>query len=153
MKKTLLFILVAIAGMSLSAQTIDDYMEIERQALSAEKKAVVAEAMMLSDSESEAFWTLYNEYNNKMYEQNTELYKLIKKFAEKYETLSDEEALALWNSAMNVDTKLISLEKQYFKKFQKILTGKKVLRYFQIESKIENLIRAQMALEIPLVGD
>lgn len=151
MKKILFVILIAFIGSNLAAQTLDDYMEVQREALKTEKKAVVAEAMMFTDAESAIFWPLYNEYNNKMYTHNTDLYKLIKKFAEKYETMSDENAVELWNAAMKVEQDLLSLEKQYFKKFLKVMPGKKVMRYFQVENKIKTLVEAQMALEIPLV--
>lgn len=151
MKHLILFILALFAGTSLFSQTMDDYMEVQREALKTEKKAVVAEAMEFTEAESELFWPLYNEYNNKMYVHNTELYKLIKKFAENYEVISNEDAVELWTSAMKVEQDLLNLEKQYFKKFQKILPGRKVMRYFQVENKIKTLIDAELALEIPLV--
>ena len=151
MKKILFIVLIAFLGSNLVAQTLDDYMEVQREALKTEKKAIVAEAMMFTDAESAVFWPLYNEYNNKMYTHNTELYKIIKKFAESYETISDESAVELWTAAMKVEQDLISLEKQYFKKFLKIMPGKKAMRYFQVESKVKTLVEAQMALEIPLV--
>jgi hypothetical protein len=37
------------------AQTIDDYLEVARDVLNAEKKAIVAEAMILTDSERRTF--------------------------------------------------------------------------------------------------
>ena len=65
--------------------------------------------------------------------------------------MSDEAAIELGLASITVDQNLLKLEKQYYKKFQKILPGKKVLRYFQVENKVKALIDAQMALEIPLV--
>jgi hypothetical protein len=151
MKQIILGMALLFASTVLFSQTLDDYMEVQREALKTEKKAIVAEAMQFTDAESEAFWPLYNEYNSKMYIHNTELYKLIKKFAANYELMSNESALELWAGAMQVEQDLLKLEKTYFKKFQKILPGRKVMRYFQVESKIENLVHAQLALEIPLV--
>ena len=145
--------ILVFAGTTLFSQTLDDYMEVQREALKTEKKAIVAEAMVFTEAESELFWPLYNEYNSKMYIHNTEIYKLIKKFAENYEMMSNENAIELWNSAMKVEQDLLNLEKQYFKKFQKILPGRKVMRYFQVENKIKTLIDAELALEIPLVQE
>ena len=153
MKKLFVIIMVTFLGVNLSAQTLDDYMEVQREALKTEKKAIVAEAMMFNDAEAEVFWPLYNEYNNKMYTHNTEIYKLVKKYAEGYESLSDEGAVELWTAVMKVEANLASLEKQYFKKFLKILPGKKAARYFQVESKLRTLVDAQMALEIPLIEE
>jgi hypothetical protein len=151
MKKLFLVMVVLFAGSYLFSQTMDDYMEVQREALKTEKKAIVAEAMQLTDAESEVFWPLYNEYNNKMYTFNTDRYKLVKQFAENYELMSNENAIELWQSAMKNEQELLNLQKQYFKKFQKILPGRKVMRYFQVENKIRTLINAQLAVEIPLV--
>jgi hypothetical protein len=137
------------AGVAMS-QTSNDYVEVERAALKTEKKAIVAEAMQLTDEESKAFWPLYNEYSEKKYVINTKVYDLILKFANEYETLSDEAAIELWKENMKVKNEKARLESTYFKKFQKILSGKKVLRYFQTESKLAAIVNYQLASEIPL---
>ena len=43
------------------------------------------------------------------------------------------------------------LEKSYYKKFKKILPAGKAAKFFQVENKIETMIDAQLALEIPLI--
>ena len=138
-----------LAGVAMS-QTSHDYVEVERAALKTEKKAIVAETMQLTDEESKAFWPLYNEYSEKKYVINTKVYDLILKFANDYETLSDEAAIELWKENMKVKNEKARLESTYFKKFQKILSGKKVLRYFQTESKLAAIVNYQLASEIPL---
>ena len=51
----------------LSAQTTNDYLEITRDVIKTEKKAAIAEVMELSETESQPFWNLYNEYEGKLY--------------------------------------------------------------------------------------
>lgn len=154
MKKLLFLILVAFIGLNLSAQTLDDYMEVQRGVLKTEKKAIVAKAMQFTDAESTVFWPLYNQYNDKMYLSNTKLYNLIKEYAEYYENkMTDEKAVEIWTSVMKVEAELAKLERSYFKKFQGILSGKKAARYMQLESKIKALIDAELALEIPLMEE
>lgn len=153
MKKIFFGMVMIFLGTTLFAQTLDDYMEVQRGVLKTEKKAVVAEAMQFTDAESTVFWPLYNEYNDKKYTLNTKVYQLIKKFADNYETMSDETAIELWKENMKIKQELMKLEKSYFAKFQKILTGKKVTRYFQTENKIQALINAQLAIEIPLIEE
>ena len=46
---------------------------------------------------------------------------------------------------------LLKLEKSHAKKFTKILSPQKALRYLQAENKIGALIDAELALEIPLL--
>ncbi len=153
MKKTIIALIFVAFGTSLSAQNTDDYMEVQRGVLKTEKKAIVADAMNFTEEESTVFWPLYNEYNEKMYTLNTKVYNLIKDYAENFETITDEKAIDLWNENMKVKAELAKLEKTYFKKFQKILPGKKASRYFQLESKIRTLINAEIAIEIPLMEE
>jgi hypothetical protein len=49
--------------------------------LKTEKKAAVAEAMQLSETESAPFWELYNEFNAELYKVHTERVNIIKDFA------------------------------------------------------------------------
>lgn len=136
---------------SVSAQSFDDYLEVAREVLKTEKKAAVAEAMQLSETESGPFWELYNDYNAELYKVHTERVNIIKDFAANYETLTDEKADELLNNMFSYQTRLLDLNKSYSKKFKKVLPAGKVARYFQIENKIETLIAAQLAEEIPLV--
>jgi hypothetical protein len=133
------------------AQTIDDYLEVARDVLNSEKKAVVAEAMTLSDSESGPFWEMYNEYNAELYKVHTKRVNIIKDFAANYESMSDAKADELWTNSMAYQAELLKLNKAYYKKFKKIVPAGKAALYFQLENKIASLINAELALEIPLV--
>ncbi len=150
MKKLLFGIILFSSSFSLIAQNSNDYLEVQREVLKTEKKALIAEAMQLTETESPAFWSLYNEYNEKMFVINTKLFNLIKDYSEHYDDMSNDKAVELWTNAMNVETELLKLEKTYFKKFLKILPGTKAVRYLQAENKVKNLIDAQLSLEVPL---
>ena len=133
------------------AQSFNDYIELTREVLKTEKKAAVAQAMQLNDAESGPFWDLYNEYNAELYKVHTDRVNLIKEFAASYENLSDEKADELWSGSMDYQNRLLKLKKRYYKKFRKILSAVKASRYFQIENKIDALVSAELALEIPLI--
>jgi len=154
MKKILFSLVVIFTTSMIIGQTMDDYIEVQREVLKTEKKAVIAEVMQFTDNESAVFWPLYNEYNEKMYIHNTNLYKLIKDYAEHYgEKMTNEKAVEIWTKSMKVEAELAKLERNYFKKFQGILSGKKAARYMQLENKIKALIDAELALEIPLMEE
>lgn len=153
MKKLVFGIALIYSSFGLFAQTANDYLEVTRGVLKTEKKALIAEAMELTEVESPAFWSLYNEYNEKMYVINTKLFDVIKDYSEHYENMSNEKAVELWKNAIEIETELLKLEKTYFKKFLKILPGTKAVRYLQAENKVKTLVDAQLALEIPLFED
>ncbi|MCF6222757.1 MAG: hypothetical protein L3J34_03410 [Flavobacteriaceae bacterium] len=146
---TLIFLLVLSTG--IYAQTSDDYIEVMRSVLKTEKKAAIAEAMELTESESEPFWSLYNEYNEKMYIVQNNRIKAIKEFSDNFESLSDEKADEIWNLMLQFKTESAKLEKSYYKKFKKILPAAKAVKYFQAENKIEALVSAKIAMEIPMI--
>jgi len=156
MKKYLILITLIMVGFNVIAQQAHDYVEISREVLKTEKKAIIAELMQLSEEESAIFWPLYNEFQNKMYEVNTRKVNLIMDFAANYENMSSEKATEVINTFQSIEMELLKLDKTYAKKFLKILPAQKALRYLQAENKIENLINAELALDVPLlesIGD
>jgi hypothetical protein len=150
-KTTLFAIGLFLIIIPVFAQTSDDYLEVARDVLNAEKKAIVAEAMILADLESGTFWEMYNEYNAELYKVHTKRVNIIKDFAANYESMSDAKADELWTNSMAYQAELLKLNKAYYKKFKKIVPAGKAALYFQLENKIASLINAELALEIPLV--
>ncbi len=151
MKKLLSILSVVLISTAIYAQSENDYLELARDVLKTEKKAAIAEVMQLTDAESTPFWELYNEYQGKLYLVQNKRIAIIKDFSENYETLTDEKADVLWINAMAYNQEVLKLKKQYYKKFKKILPAGKAARFFQTENKIETMIDAQLALEIPLI--
>jgi hypothetical protein len=151
MKKLLSILSIVFISTVIYAQSENDYLELARDVLKTEKKAAIAEVMDLSESESTPFWELYNEYQGKLYLVQNKRIAIIKDFANNFDNLTDEKADQLWLNALAYNQELLKLSKQYYKKFKKILPAGKAARFFQAENKIETMIDAQLALEIPLV--
>ena len=151
MKKVIFALVFVFAGMQLMSQTTNDYIEILRSVLKTEKKAAIAEVMTLTEQEAEVFWPMYNEFNEKMYTVQTKRVKIIKDYAENYESMTNEKADELWTSYMNFKQEILNLNKQYYKKFKKILPAGKVAKYFKAENKITTLVDFQLANEIPFI--
>lgn len=152
MKKSLLVSLAIIfSSFQLFAQSDDDYIEIVRDVLKTEKKAAIAEVIELSATESSPFWELYNEYNFELSKIQNLRIATIKDFAENYENMTNEKADELWTNSLVYQQNLLKLKKSYYKKFKKILPAGKAAQYFQVENKIEALVNANLALEIPLI--
>lgn len=150
--KNLLFALILVfAGAQLMAQSDNDYTEVMRSVLVTEKKAAITEIMALTETESTVFWPLYNEFSNKMYTVQTKRIKIIKEFAENYETMTNEKADEIWISYMGYKKEIATLNKQYYKKFKKLMPAAKVVKYFQAENKIATLIDYELATEIPFI--
>lgn len=151
MKKIIFLISACVLSIASFAQTDNDYLEIARDVLKTEKKAVIAEAMELTEAESQSFWTLYNEYQGKLYLVQNKRIAIINDFAENYENITDEKADELWINTMKYKQEVLNLKKTYYTKFKKILPAGKAARFMHVENKIETMINAQLAAEIPLI--
>jgi ABC-type histidine transport system ATPase subunit len=152
MKKSKLLLIVLVLNVFVTnAQTSDDYIELARDILKTEKKSAVAEGMNLADAEIVPFWELYNEYNNKLSLTQNQRVALIKEYAANYETMTDDKADDMMQSYFKYQQELLKLKKSYYARFKKILPPGKVARYFQLENKIQALVDAELALQIPLI--
>jgi len=151
MKKTIITLFLCLISISLFAQTENDYIEVVRSVLKTEKKAVIAEVMELTEAESAPFWELYNEYDFELSKVQNIRINAIKEYAKEYGILTDEKADVLWNQVMDFKTASLKLEKAYYKKFKKILPAAKAAKYFQAENKIEAMVAANIAAQVPMI--
>ena len=151
MKKTILFFLGLVCSFQIMAQSEDQYLGMVRDIIQSEKKAVIAEEVEFTDAESAPFWALYDEYEAKSYVIHDKRIAIIKEFAVNYENLTDEKADEIYTDALNFQKELLKLKTTYYKKFKKIVPAGKAALFMQIENKIEALINAELALELPLI--
>jgi hypothetical protein len=151
MKKLILSFIAVLALNFLYAQTVDDYIELVRTQLRADKKVVVAEVLQFQPGEGDLFWPLYDEYNQAMYAIQTKRVNLIKDFAANYDSMTPEKADELVLKMFSIKKELLTLDKKYYPKFKKVIPVTKAATYFQLENKIETLVNAKLAVDIPLL--
>lgn len=131
------------------AATID--MEILREKIKADKKLIVASNMNLSESESKAFWPVYDEFQNRLMQNNDKLGNLIVEYADNFKSMTDKTAQKLLKELMLLEKERLDLKEKFLPKFQKVLPAVKVARYYQIENKIQAILQYQLAESIPLM--
>ena len=151
MHKTFLTLILTVFSVSLFAQ--GSYVEVVRSTIKTEKKALISEVMQLSEAEGNMFWPIYNEYDEKLYKINSTYFDVIKEFAANFDNMSDEAAKDILKRASKVSLDKTKLEKAYLKKFMKVISPQKTLRFMQASGKIDIMIEAQLASEIPLLED
>jgi len=147
--KMAVVILAYVMGAPLLAQA-DEAMELQRQILLSEKKLAVLQNMELTASEKEAFWPVYDQYQDELFKVNRKTGQVVIKFAGAYESLTDDKAKELMREYMKVEKERVKLKESYMKKFEKVLPAKKVMRYLQVENKLEAMARYELAKGVPL---
>ena len=115
-----------------------------------DKRSVYAQNLKLSDSESHAFWPIYDEYEGKLKKLDDQFIALVNEFAAKYDTLDETDAAAMLKKKMQIEKDRMNLKQTYTKKVAKALPAVKALRYAQLETRIDNLIRRDVYGLIPL---
>jgi hypothetical protein len=143
--------LVATAAPSF-AQSATDEIELIRVIIEAERKVVVATNMNLSDAESEAFWPVYNEFETAVRSVNDKRLKILIELSRNFETLTDEQAIDLLEEHFKFQQERVKVRKSYMKKFKKVLSGKQLARFYQIDGKIDTIIDFDIARAVPLVN-
>ena len=154
MKRVCILLVIAIflAVPDASAQLEDERaVELTRSAIQAERQSILAANLQLDKEESAVFWPLYEEYRSAMGSVVSTRIDLLNQYFASYETLTDKEALALLDRHIAWEHDILKIRTTYAKKMRKVLPGKTVARFFQIENKMDLIVEYELAEEIPLI--
>ncbi|MBW2243078.1 MAG: hypothetical protein JRH01_13925 [Deltaproteobacteria bacterium] len=141
-------LLVFAAGAPLAAQTTQQV--IAKAAADAEKKAIIATAMDLTEEEAAAFWPVYDEFQDELGKLHLRKAELLRIYAETWRSLDDETARGLLAESLDIDKDRSSLRNSYLKRFRRVLSEVKVLRYYQLENKLHATVQFGLAEKVPL---
>jgi hypothetical protein len=157
--KKLLIALTAVASVSAaegalaqSSGTIE--LSDQEQALvsqiQSDKRAIVVSSLGLTDTELADFTPIYDKYQAEMKKIFTRSGEILNKYASNYDSMTDDAAERILKEAFAVREDRNDILKDYANKLGKKLPAIKVLRWVQIESKLNTLIDWQMAQVVPL---
>jgi len=149
-----LVIMGMVMGMVIPAMSQDrpaDNMQIFREKVRADKKLLVAQNMQLTEAEAKAFWPVYDQYQDELFLLRARTVKLIKDYADSYEKMSNDTARKLLDELMIIESLGPKLRQTYLPKFREVLSEVKVVRYYQIENKIQAALIYELAANIPLM--
>lgn len=139
---------------SAAAQTGGDMTEQDQQLIrrvQADRRAVVLPAMNLTGEETAVFTPIYNEYQAAMKEQYKRGAELLNKYASNYDSMTDDAAKDILKEVFEQREERADILKKYAKRMSGKLPATKVLRFVQIENKLNALLDWQAAQVIPLV--
>lgn len=130
---------------------VSDEIEMVRSLVRIERKALVEQEMQLAPAESQAFWSVYNDYEAERTKIHDRTVKVITDYAASYPDVSNMQAETLLDEAFEVDADLLSLKQKYARRFSKVLAPARVARFFQIERKLDAVQNLSIAEQIPLI--
>ena len=131
----------------LSSQEID----MMRKDIRSQKKQLVAQNLHLTDSEATKFWPIYDKYTAELVKINDTKYAALQEYADKFGTLTDDQALALAKKWLDVDIAAAQLRAKYLPIFAQAVGGKQAATFAQIDRRITHMIELQLSAHTPLV--
>ena len=145
---------IPVLGLLLSAsalaQTRSD-VEVTRADIQADRKTIVADNLHLTDAQGAAFWPVYQEYRGEMSKVGDRALKLVTDYARGYDALTDAQATALMAEHLAIQKDVVKVKEKYRPRFEKAIPPKLVLRFYQIEYRLDTIMQVEVLSSIPLV--
>jgi len=128
-----------------------DNMLLVVEKIRADKKLFIAENMQLTEDEAKAFWPVYERYQDELFLLRARTIRLINDYAEAYKEMTNDTAKILLDEYMTIETLGLKLRQTYLPRFREVLADVKVVRYYQIENKINAALTYELGANIPLI--
>ena len=150
-RAAVLFMMLLIPGYASSQQDItpDSMLELLRGDMRTSMEAIVTKAMALQPAEAEKFWPVYRSYEVEVTTLNNERLKLMTEYAEKYNTLTNDEAKALVERSLHWQTQRTNLQRKYFTKMAKATSNLTAAKFFQLEHRFNLAVDLGIASKLP----
>ena len=151
--------LCAVPGVHAQAQSkssaqqnpVDQDVDLLRKDVRSQKKQIIAANLKLTDAEAEKFWPIYDQYTAELVKINNKKYATIQEYADKFGTLTDEQATTLMRQWMEVDISAAQLRAKYLPIVSQAIGGKKGATFAQLDRRVSLMIELQLASQVPLV--
>jgi len=133
MKKYILsLMLFAIAFTAKGISQEDEHRKNRREEMKALQIGFITEKLDLSTDESQAFWPIYNAF-----EDDSRAIKGAVRKKKNISELSDQEAMDLVSAKLEADEKMLVLKRQYVEDLKPVLPAKKIAQLFTIEHEFK----------------
>jgi uncharacterized tellurite resistance protein B-like protein len=135
-----------------AAQAQSSYDETQQliAQIQADKRAVVLKAMALDDAQMTAFTPIYDAYQADRKQLMQRGVDLINAYSSNYDSMTDAAAKGLLQDWFKLQEDELALVKATAKKMDKVLPTARVLRFVQVENKLNTLLRLPGIQGIPL---
>jgi hypothetical protein len=126
-------------------------LEILRKDLRSQKKQLMAQNLTLTDADATKFWPIYDQYVAEQIKIHNKKYATIQEFADRYGTMTDDQANKLMKQWLDVDVADTQLRAKYLAIVTKAIGGKQGASWAQLDRRIQMMVDLQLASRTPLV--
>jgi hypothetical protein len=129
--KSLIFTIALLTSFSVISQ------ESKADKVEAMKVGFITNKLELTAKEAQTFWPLYNEYNSKLEKLRKTKKSDFDELKNKGENITDKELESFMNEIFATKQKELDLQKEYYEKYAKVLSVKKVALLYQAENQFK----------------
>jgi len=151
--KKVTFLFFAVCTSFASMAQSNDELAMLRDMFGKEKKDIIEQFLDLSAADSAKFWPLYNDYSTKRKTLGDGRISIIKDYADKYSTLTNDDAKKLGDRLFKNEGEILKLQKTYYDKMSKGVSALKATQFMQTEIYLQTQLRAVIQDEIPFIGE
>lgn len=127
-------------------------MQALRNAVKADKRALVAKTLELTPAEEKKFWPIYDDYQRALAASNRQIALAVEELVARGDRpMSDAYGKMLAKELVDADDNELRARKKMQARVMRALPPKKAARYLQLESKIRAFQDYDLAVAIPLV--
>src|SRR5262245_31956293 len=126
---SVVMVLAVSAGIGRAGEAATTNLEILRDTIRANKKALVAVNLTLTDEEAAKFWPLYERYQKELTEVQDRFVAVIQDYTAHFRDLSNEKALKLVEDYLAAEADRAKVRRAYVDELAKVLPGRKVARF------------------------
>jgi hypothetical protein len=142
--------LALLAGSAVGQQT---EVGILLDSIRANRKALVAVNLELSDEQAKSFWPLYDKYLSELGQNQEKVAAVIEEYTKSFASLPDDKAAQLTKDYLAAEAGRVQLRQTYLPQFEKVVPGRTVARLYQLENKLDAVIRYDLAGRIPVIDE
>ncbi|HXY39855.1 MAG TPA: hypothetical protein VEQ10_09300 [Vicinamibacteria bacterium] len=143
-------VLAVLVASFASPQTVKDALELNREAVESQRRVLVAGSLHLTDAEAQAFWPLYDGWEKDRREVDERTNQLVADFVAAGSGMSDTQATAMLSEALRLDDERLRVRRTWLSRMSKAIPPRKLVLYFQLVNKLDAIVRADVARQIPL---
>jgi hypothetical protein len=129
--------------------THDEQQQLIAQ-IQTDKRAIVLKTLALDDAQVEAFTPIYDKYqveHKKLFDRAADL---LERYASSYDSMTDDVAKKILKDWLSLQDDEVALTRRFAKQFETVLPPAKVIRFVQIENKLDTLLKLKAVGNIPL---
>lgn len=145
------FAFMALVAAGAEAQTVQEKLNFTHETIETQRRVLVSGAVPLTEDEAKGFWPIYDDYEKKRRTLDERETRLVTAYVASVATLTDVQAKQMLAEAVAMDEHRVKLRREVLDRLGKIIPVRKVARFYQIDSKLDTVVRAEISRQIPFV--